>query len=139
MIDNYLKRVNTNRYMRCINPDNVEDYVDIEISYGTNETDRNKILLASYVLCSRKTFWSMTNHKNPYKYFYLFALNEDTLLYERNENQFDIGNFFYLGEDEEMKTIIVDSRTNLIKWKGSFEKYVSDKEYIINNLNDKSS
>ena len=115
------KRHNNQRWMRCINADNLEDYVDIPVGGGSSPKLRLAVLKIADFLGGTWDNHPFTNRVR-YDYYYLYRRYENGTFDNTGNGEYP--NITCIGQHRDGDKIDVDRTTNKITNKVSIEEWV---------------
>jgi len=118
------------RWMRCIKADDLDDYVDIMISPGSNNGQRHIVLSNASFLAGtwRAFFIHGSDVKNTeYDYYYLYYRDKDGNFIEGESGEYSESSDWHVGLHKDGDRIGVDIKTNKIVKKEPFQKPFAQK------------
>jgi len=106
--------IKNQRWMRCINTDDLDDYVDIRIQNGSSSDAREAVLKSGDLLGGK---WSSVFDDSPkveYDYYYLYRRDENNNYDVKLQDSTDGSGDIHIGQHRDGDFVRVDRKTNKI-------------------------
>ena len=113
------RRTDFQRWMRCINADNLEDYVDIPVGGGSSPEIRHTVLEQADFLGG--TWDQPFVERTVYDYYYLYYRNKSGAFDKFGNGEYSDG--IHIGMHRDGDVVWVDRKTNKITEKKTMKEW----------------